>query len=231
MQGFENVFVHEVGGHAIGHLADCYTRASTITSAKVQQTLQYQSLGWYLNVDVTGQKETCPWSFIFRAPEYNAYYSAVGLYEGARSHNKGIWRSESISCMNDNRFYYDAASRYAIVKQLKESAGETINWKDFVNKDYDRANANTGYACQTNRALQLLTATRTDHYRQIAIRIKCNPRASCAQEALSIIINAHEEFTDTTDTPILTPIRILSGQISIFTALKQLPESYSDNLP
>ena len=39
---------------------------------------------------------------------------------------------------------YDAASRYAIVKQLKESAGETINWKDFVNKDYDRANANTG---------------------------------------------------------------------------------------
>ena len=31
-----------------------------------------------------------------------------------------------------------------IVKQLKESAGETINWKDFVNKDYDRANANTG---------------------------------------------------------------------------------------
>lgn len=144
MQGFENVFVHEVGGHAIGHLADCYTRASTITSAKVQQTLQYQSLGWYLNVDVTGQKETCPWSFIFRAPEYNAYYSAVGLYEGARSHDKGIWRSESISCMNDNRFYYDAASRYAIVKQLKESAGETINWKDFVNKDYDRANANTG---------------------------------------------------------------------------------------
>ena len=63
------------------------------------------------------------------------------------------------------------------------------------------------------------------------MRIKCTPRASCAQEALSIIINAQEEFTDTTDTPILTPIRILSGQISIFTALKQLPESYSDNLP
>ena len=56
MQGFENVFVHEVGGHAIGHLADCYTRASTITSAKVQQTLQYQSLGWYLNVTLPVKK-------------------------------------------------------------------------------------------------------------------------------------------------------------------------------
>ena len=46
--------------------------------------------------------------------------------------------------MQDNRFYFDAPSRYSIVKQLKAAAGEEMNWQDFVNKDYDRNNANTG---------------------------------------------------------------------------------------
>ena len=145
-QGFENVFVHEIGGHAIGHLADEYTRAGATFSDKdkIQQTLEWQARGWYQNVDLSGTKEGCPWHFFFTAPEYATYYSAVGLYEGARSADKGIWRPENTSCMQYNNFYFNGPSRYAIVKQLKESAGETINWKDFVNKDYDRANANTG---------------------------------------------------------------------------------------
>lgn len=145
MTGYENVFVHEIGGHAIGHLADCYiSSGGTLSEAKKTQTLEWQALGWYQNVDVTGQKETCPWNFFFTAPEYSSYYNVVGMYEGARSTAKGIWRSEDISCMQDNRFYFDAPSRYSIVKQLKAAAGEEMNWQDFVNKDYDRNNANTG---------------------------------------------------------------------------------------
>lgn len=144
-QGFENVFVHEIGGHAIGHLADCYISSSgTLSTTKRNQTEQWQAMGWYQNVDVSGQKETSPWSFFFTAPEYKSYYNEVGYYEGARSVAKGIWRSENISCMEDNRFYFDAPSRYSIVKQLKAAAGEEMNWQDFVNKDYDRSNANTG---------------------------------------------------------------------------------------
>lgn len=143
--GFENVFVHEIGGHAIGHLADCYiSSGGTLSSDKKTQTEQWQAMGWYQNVDVSGQKETCPWNFFFTAPEYNSYYNNVGYYEGARSVAKGIWRSEPISCMQDNQFYFDAPSRYSIVKQLKAAAGEEMNWQDFVNKDYDRNNANTG---------------------------------------------------------------------------------------
>ena len=145
MTGYENVFVHEIGGHAIGHLADCYiSSGGTLSEAKKTQTLKWQALGWYQNVDVTGQKETCPWNFFFTAPEYSSYSNVVGMYEGARSTAKGIWRSEDISCMQDNRFYFDAPSRYSIVKQLKAAAGEEMNWQDFVNKDYDRNNANTG---------------------------------------------------------------------------------------
>ena len=144
MQGFENVVVHEIGGHAIGHLADCYTRNSTISAAKIQATLDWQKLGWYQNVSVVNSKTNCPWNFFFNAPEYDMYYSCVGMFEGARSHIKGIWRSEQISCMNDNRFYFDAPSRYSIVKQLKAAAGEEMVWSEFVNRDYDRLNANTG---------------------------------------------------------------------------------------
>lgn len=144
MKGFENVVVHEIGGHAIGHLADCYTRNSTISAAKIQATLDWQKLGWYQNVSVVNSKTNCPWNFFFNAPEYDMYYSCVGMFEGARSHNKGIWRSEQISCMNDNRFYFDAPSRYSIVKQLKAAAGEEMVWSEFVNRDYDRLNANTG---------------------------------------------------------------------------------------
>jgi len=142
--GFENVIVHEIGGHAIGHLADLYQTAPTATLSddKKNGTIQYQSYGWYQNVDVSGDKTKCPWANILSSAEYPAYYSLVGYFEGARSVGKGIWRAESdATCMNDNRFYYDAASRYAIVKQLKQAAGETLSWAEFVNKDYDHGNA------------------------------------------------------------------------------------------
>lgn len=142
--GLDNVITHEIGGHAIGHLADLYQTVPTATldESKKNQTLTYQSYGWYQNVDVSGDRTKSPWAMILASAEYSTYYSKVGYYEGARSVGKGIWRAESAAtCMNDNRFYYDAASRYAIVKQLKEAAGETLTWAEFVNKDYDHGNA------------------------------------------------------------------------------------------
>lgn len=138
--GFENVIVHEIGGHAIGHLADLYQTSptATLSEEKRTQTLTYQTRGWYENVDVSGDQTKSPWAHILSSPEYSVYYPKVGYYEGARSVGKGIWRAEAdLTCMNDNRFYYDAASRYAIVKQLKAAAGETLTWTEFVNKDYD----------------------------------------------------------------------------------------------
>ncbi len=142
--GLENVITHEIGGHAIGHLADLYQTSptATIDEGKKSQTLEYQSHGWYQNVDVSGDKTKSPWSVILSSAEYSTYYSKVGYFEGARSVGKGIWRAEAeATCMNDNRFYYDAASRYAIIKQLKQCAGETLTWTEFVNKDYDHGNA------------------------------------------------------------------------------------------
>lgn len=143
LTGFENVVCHEIGGHAIGHFADLYSRAGvTLSAEKVQGTKEMQAMGWYQNVSVVNDKTQCPWSQFFTAAEYSTYYTKVGLYEGARSANYGIWRPESdATCMDDNRFHYDAPSRYSIIKELKECAGETLTWKDFVSKDYDRENS------------------------------------------------------------------------------------------
>ncbi len=141
--GFENVIVHEIGGHAIGHLADLYQTSPTATLSEDKRlgTLEFQTYGWYQNVDVSGDPAKSPWARILSSPEYSVYYQKVGYYEGARSVGKGIWRAESDNtCMVDNRFYYDAASRYSIVNQLKTAAGETLTWTDFVNKDYDHGN-------------------------------------------------------------------------------------------
>ncbi len=142
--GFENVIVHEIGGHAIGHLADLYMTSptGTLSEDKRLATLEFQTYGWYQNVDVSGIASNSPWARIISSPEYSVYYQKVGYYEGARSVGHGIWRAESDNtCMNDNRFYYDAASRYAIVNQLKTFAGESLTWADFVNKDYDHGSA------------------------------------------------------------------------------------------
>ncbi len=142
--GFINTFVHEVGGHAIGHLADEYISSTgTLSASKRSQTLDFQKRGFYENVDVTGSKETSPWGDFFSAPEYKTYYSNVGYIEGARSVAKGIWRAEQSSCMVYNELYFNPVQRRSIVKRLLKCAGETYEWKAFVAKDYER-NAQTG---------------------------------------------------------------------------------------
>lgn len=142
--GFENVFCHEIGGHAIGYLADLYISSSgTLPAAEITTTQNMQAKGWYQNISLENSTTGCPWSIFFSSPEKETYYPLVGLYEGARSYKSGIWRSqEAATLMTDNRFLMDAPSRYFIVKRLVEAAGETLTWDRFVNKDYDRANAN-----------------------------------------------------------------------------------------
>lgn len=75
MQGFENVVVHEIGGHAIGHLADCYTRNSTISAAKIQATLDWQNsdgiktfLSLITKLPALGTSSSMPQSMICTTP-------------------------------------------------------------------------------------------------------------------------------------------------------------------
>ncbi len=141
---FENVVLHEAGGHAFGRLSDeyfSYGSGSIRNDSKaLMEVIEWQERGYNQNISLTPIHGSCPWYFIFDLPQYESDYSAVSTFEGAAQFAEGVWRSEWISCMDDNRPYFNAPSRVAIVKRIKEIAGENFSLDEFVDNDYDRFN-------------------------------------------------------------------------------------------
>lgn len=119
---------HEAGGHGFGKLGDeyiyhnafissckcfCCPHEANINAAKAN--------GWYENLSLTGKMHEVPWSHLI----FNDKYSAVvDIYEGGFMHSRGVFRSELNSCMNNNIPYFSTISREAIVKRIKQYAGE-----------------------------------------------------------------------------------------------------------
>lgn len=141
---FEHVVVHEAGGHGFGMLSDEYysQNSGSITNNKdaLEELQQWQTYGLMQNVSLTANHSLCPWKYIFTLPQYNTEYSSVNTYEGGALFAKGVWRAEPISCMEDNRPYFSAPSRFAIVKRILEIAGEEFSLQQFVSNDHDRFN-------------------------------------------------------------------------------------------
>ena len=71
-------------------------------------------------------------------PQYSSY---VEMYEGGFFHERGVYRSEPNSCMNNNIPYYSAISRQAIVERIMEYAGEEFTFEQFKAKDSDEIGA------------------------------------------------------------------------------------------
>lgn len=126
-----NTVVHEMG-HAFAFLADEYFVPGDEKfpqSAYAELNIAHAS-GKQLNVDYRNDAKTVAWSHFIGHPKY----SMVGIYEGALW-PKGLYRSEEVSCMVDNRLYFNAPSREAIVKRILSLAGETYSFERFVEKD------------------------------------------------------------------------------------------------
>ncbi|MBR7157650.1 MAG: hypothetical protein IKD16_04565, partial [Bacteroidales bacterium] len=88
-----------------------------------KEVLSFQndwSYPFYLNLSVYPQQSKSLWAH-FQGVEG---YSHVGMFEGGGLYTQGIWRPEKISCMEDNRKYYNSPSRFYIVKRILEGAGE-----------------------------------------------------------------------------------------------------------
>ena len=133
LEDMENVLHHEANGHGFGLLADEYvTNYITIPEAQVT-TLKSEQNGGLLwqNVDFTSDKSAVKWKNFFGR---NGYQS-VGVYEGANYYRFGVWRPEENSCMIDNRSYFNAPSREAIVRRIRAMSGEQFDFEDFVIKD------------------------------------------------------------------------------------------------
>lgn len=130
---------HEAGGHGFGKLGDEYIYHNAfISSCKCfccpheAEFNAAKANGWYENLSLTGKMHEVPWSHLI----FNDKYSAVvDIYEGGFMHSRGVFRSELNSCMNNNIPYFSTISREAIVKRIKQYAGETYSFDEFVKND------------------------------------------------------------------------------------------------
>lgn len=155
------VIQHEAGGHGFGKLGDEYIYHNEFIDfcgctccPHVDALLYAQSLGWYQNLSLSGKMNEVPWSHLIFDDRYS---DVVDIYEGGFMHNRGVFRSEANSCMNNDIPYYSAISREAIVKRIMEYAGETYSFEEFVRND-KRDNAELGRAAMTRDRVPLRSA-------------------------------------------------------------------------
>lgn len=133
------VVQHEAGGHGFGKLGDEYIYHNAFIDAcdctccgHVMEFNSAKSLGWYDNLSLTGKMHNVGWSHLIFDDRYS---DIVDIYEGGYMHNRGVFRSEQNSCMNNDIPYYSTISRESIVKRIKRYAGETFSFEEFVKND------------------------------------------------------------------------------------------------
>ena len=136
---FRGVVQHEAGGHGFGKLGDEYIYHNAFIDAcsctccgHVFEFNLAKAKGWYDNLSLTGKMSEVPWSHLIFHEKYSEF---VDIFEGGYMHNRGVYRSEQNSCMNNDIPYYSTISRESIVKRIKAYAGEEYSFEDFVAND------------------------------------------------------------------------------------------------
>lgn len=136
---YRGIVQHEAGGHAFGKLGDEYIYHNafiqTCTCSCCDHVSAFnlmKSYGFYENLSLTGNMYDVPWSHMIFDPQFSG---SVDIYEGGFFHTRGVFRSESNSCMNNNVPYFSAISREAIVKRIMEYAELPYSYDEFKAKD------------------------------------------------------------------------------------------------
>ena len=137
----EGLVAHEAGGHGFGKLADEYVEqgnTGVIPDEQKRGLKSWQSLGYYTNVDIVSNPSEVAWSLFLEDERY--VNENLGMYEGAYLYPKGVYRSRQNSIM---RYHWEgdgfnAPSRMAIFKRIKELAGEEFALEEFL--AYDEIN-------------------------------------------------------------------------------------------
>ena len=127
------------GGQGFGRLADEsishqeFIQACTCPFCnRISEYYAGRAKGWYGNISLTGSMKTVPWSHLI----FDSHYSdVVDVFEGGYYHARGVFRSESQSCMSTYIQYYNTISRELIVRRIMELAGETYSFEKFVSRD------------------------------------------------------------------------------------------------
>ena len=136
---FRGCVQHEAGGHGFAKLGDEYIYHNAFIDAcsctccpHVDDFMMGFSMGWYQNLSLTGKMNSVPWSHLIFHEKYN---QIVDIFEGGYMHNRGVFRSEQNSCMNNDIPYFSTISREVIVKRIKAIAGEEYSFEEFVAND------------------------------------------------------------------------------------------------
>ena len=133
---WRNTLVHEFGGHSFGRLGDEYWGGSYLTS---QSDVSSHSWPVPFALNVSGYYDNVPWQTLLTQQASlvanDAHYGRIGIFQGAGTYIYNRWRSERISCMIDNRFYFSAWQRMLIAKRILTLCGETFSEADFFAKD------------------------------------------------------------------------------------------------
>ena len=136
---FRGIVQHEAGGHGFGKLADEYIYHNAFIQSCTCPCCSHlgefyagKLLGWYRNLEATGDMDEVAWSHLIFHPKYS---NIVDIYEGGYFHSRGIFRSEPVSCMNNNIPYYSAISRQEMVERIMRYAGEEFSLEEFYAND------------------------------------------------------------------------------------------------
>ena len=128
---WSSIVVHELGGHGIGRLDDEYYTLDT--SINMWQAFSLNASHRYsapFALNVTTSQSSYGWDWM-----QGKGYTGEGLYEGGSTYEKGVWRPEPLSCMIDNRSYFNAWSRYLIMKRVYEACGLPFDQDVFCHVD------------------------------------------------------------------------------------------------
>ena len=136
---FRGIVQHEAGGHGFAKLADEYIyhnvfiqSCTCICCPHLKDFNDCKALGWYRNLEATGDMDQVGWSHLIFHPTYS---NIVDVYEGGYFHTRGIFRSEPNSCMNNNIPYFSAISRQEAVERIMRYSGQRFSITDFYAKD------------------------------------------------------------------------------------------------
>lgn len=132
---WRNTVVHEFGGHCFGRLGDEYWPNNQLTYEAGAISSQSWQVPFSLNL--ASDPTAVPWAaevmdypletLVAKDPNYGR----VGIFQGGGNKLFGRWRSEMISCMIDNRFYFSAWQRMLIVKRIMSLSGTAYNAESF----------------------------------------------------------------------------------------------------
>lgn len=128
---YEPTLRHEVGGHGFAKLGDEYAYASTpaMTEQEKATFKNWEENGEaYKNLSLTDDLSQIKWKAFID----DGGYPEVRAYEGGDTRTMGVWRPEQISCMVDNRSYFNGPSRYAIIHRIMKISSGNAGNDDYV---------------------------------------------------------------------------------------------------